>query len=277
MEDIDKAMNYKIYQTPPIGDRLAQGDILEAQKLVPSLRGHQDYFADNPHFYRYVVLTQSCDLLPEQGVSDYICLAVVRRLDNLIGMRHVENVGARKKTIRLLRDLYLHSQHSRGLFFLPANPSFGIEVDSAIDLRVVFSVHKLHYRSLLLARLAGLTDLYAARLGNMFGFLFNRVAMPDWRELNSNVQTFVELDKFAEELTQRFTEHEKKELAMLQEQVGDHCSVVDCGSPPTTYRWIRFYDEKDDLTSSQRLLCDVHAAQQDENMGHKFRTRSAKP
>jgi hypothetical protein len=266
-------MNYQIYQQPPIADRLAQGDILGAKELAPSLRGHQDFFADSPHLYRYVVLTQSCDLLPEQGVSDYICLAVVRRLDNLIGRRHVENADARKKTIGLLKDLYLHNQHRRGLFFLPANPVFGIEVDSAIDLRVAFSVHKLHYRSLLLARLAGFTDLYAAKLGHMFGFLFNRVATPGWRELHSDAEPFVELDKFVEEVTQSFAKHENEEMAMLKRAVGDRCSVENCGSPPTTYRWIRFYDDNDALTSSQLLLCAVHATQTDENMGHKVRKR----
>jgi hypothetical protein len=107
----------------------------------------------------------------------------------------------------------------------------------------------------------------------MFGFLFNRVATPGWREINSNVEPFVDLDKFAEEVTQGFAEHEAKELAMLKEKDGDRCSVEACGNQSTTYRWIRFYDEREKLMSSQLLLCAVHAAQTDESMGHKVRKR----
>jgi hypothetical protein len=132
-------MNYPIY-APADSPKLAssdlnQGDILDAEKLRPNLRGHQDYFAEQPHFYRFMILTQSCDLA--RGGVDFIYVAVVRRLSETIGRRQTDTPG---KTRKLFEDLYNHNNHKRGLFYLPENVESGIEEDSVVDLRVMFSL-----------------------------------------------------------------------------------------------------------------------------------------
>jgi len=67
---------------------------------------------------------------------------------------------------------------------LPKNCDYGIERDSLVDLRVMFSLHKSHYLDLLEARLGSMSPLFASQLGHMVGHMFNRIAVPGWSELN---------------------------------------------------------------------------------------------
>jgi hypothetical protein len=48
----------------------------------------------------------------------------------------------------------------------------------------MFSLHKKHYPQIQEARRMGITPIYAAGLGWMAGYVFSRIAMPPWSELN---------------------------------------------------------------------------------------------
>lgn len=246
---------YPIYRSPPSTKSLGQGDILDPGVLRENLLGHQDYFLDKPHFYRYMVLTQTCDLDRSRETADYIFLAVIRRLTDALGLRQVENKRARSKTETLLRDLYNHNYNKRGFFYLPVGNNYGIEVESVVDLRVMFSLHKVHYPDLLRARLGAITDLYAAQLGHMAGYMFSRIATPGWQELNPDA----ELSKHTSSLITSIQEREKATLAQLLERIGNKCSVQDCPRAPTTYRWASSRQDSLQVQLTECPLCDDHA------------------
>jgi hypothetical protein len=86
-------MAYDIYRLPPDPKVLFQGDIIDPIPLKDNLKGHQDYFAESSHFYRYMILTQTCDLdLRDQKSgpkSDFLSLCVIRKLSDAIGQRYI--------------------------------------------------------------------------------------------------------------------------------------------------------------------------------------------
>ena len=85
----ERYMAHPIYREPPSPELLCQGDILDSECLRENLRGHQDYFAEHPRFYRYMVLTQTCDLARGKDRADFIFLAVIKRLKEAIGIRQI--------------------------------------------------------------------------------------------------------------------------------------------------------------------------------------------
>ena len=248
---------YSIYVRPPKADLLGQGDILDPEPLRATLKGHQDYFAEQSHFYRYIVLTQTCDLVQPRDTAEFICLAVIRRLSDTIGRRQVD---ARGQTEELLRQLFNHGYNRRGLFYLPANADHGIEVDSVVDLRVMFSLHKASYPDLLGARLSAIRDLYAAQLGHMIGHMFNRVAMPAWEELNPTGN----LAKHVKQIVDTFEECEKQKFSDLLAQA-DRKTCAYCDRKPTTYRWVPVEQLDDRWGYKPRLLCSEHLQQYEQD------------
>ncbi len=243
-------MEWALYRDSSDGT-LCQGDILRADALRDRLRGHQDYFADNARFASYAVITQSCDLAREVGRSEFILLAVVRTLREALGMRHVEG-GAKDQTDRLLSDLLNHNYNKRGFFFLPADLNRGIAEDSVVDLRVMFSMHKAHHDHMVRARCAGLTDVYAAQLGHMVGYMYGRVATPGWDDVDA-------LKKRVRELRTQLVEREDMRMKELTAIGGSGCAVSGCGKTAETYRWLSV--KGDELGDEERecLLCLDHA------------------
>ncbi len=154
-------MTHPMYQTPSSKTLLSQGNILKPEHLRDYLRGHQDYFVNNPKFYRYMVLTQSCDLDRSREISDFIFIAVIRKLKDIFSIRHVKPSKIKDSTTRLLRDILNHNVNKRGFFFLPKEVQQGIDEDSVVDLRVMFSLHKAVYPYLLRAQIGFIPGLEA--------------------------------------------------------------------------------------------------------------------
>lgn len=223
-------MEWAVYGDSP-ADLLCQGDVLRAEMLSPNLRGHQDHFADHPRFPAYVVITQSCDMAREVGRSEFILLAVVRRLGEALGIRHVEP-NEKDSTDRLLTDLLNHNYNKRGFFFLPENVQRGILEDYVVDLRVMFSLHKAHYGDLVRARCTSITDVYAAQLGHMVGYMYGRVATPGWDDPAT-------LKKHVKELITRVGGREQARLERLRAATGRGCAIFGCEAEANTYRWLR--------------------------------------
>jgi hypothetical protein len=226
-------MSYAIYRKPPSQSFLAQGDILDRAPLQSTLKGHQDWFANSTYYYRYMVLTQTCDLDITRPIVDYIFLAVIRKLSEAFWFEHVENKSQRKKTEQLLRDLYNHNYNRRGLFYLPRDAVYGVEEDSVADLRVMFSIHKLHYPELLAARVGAITDVYAAQLGHIAGHLFSRVATPAGEEIFKG-----RLTEHIEKVQEAIVAEEKAKLSELLRKANNACAVAGCKRNAETYRWV---------------------------------------
>jgi hypothetical protein len=243
-----------MYREPPNNDLLGQGDILNPESLRSILKGHQDYFADQPYFRRYMVLTQTCDLVRKREMADFIFLAVIRKLDDVFGRRHVEDGPAQNRTFDLLRELYNHQPNKRGLFYLPENARYGIEEESVADLRVMFSVHKAIYPRLLRARCGAITDIYAAQLGQIAGHMFNRIAIPEWDEISPEVK----LQDRVKIVRQSIIDREQEVFLGLKKKE-DACFFDNCNESVSTYRWLSVRLENNRQIFEPHLLCKTHA------------------
>jgi len=213
-----------------------------------------------------MVLTQTCDLDRTREMADFIFLAVVRKLSDVFGMRHVEDRRARNRTFNLLRDLYNHNYNKRGLFYLPENANCGIEEESVADLRVMFSLHKASYPDLLRARCGAITELYAAQLGHIAGHMFSRVATPGWNEVNPNV----DLDDHAESVQKSIIDREQNMLSELK-RAESGCFINNCKEPVSTYRWLPVKEENDEWLYEPHVLCEGHAKLYEEQRAGRTR------
>jgi hypothetical protein len=256
----DKRLEASIYcdkDDPNWKKHLFQGDILDPTLLKNNLEGHQDYFHRN-HFVRYMVLTQTCDLVLDKTADrprfpvDFIQLAVVRRMRDVFGKKHVENKKKRRSTLNQLWKILGHQSDRRGLFYLPTEEQHGILEPCVVDLRVTFSLYKIHYDDIKHARCGGLRDLYAAQLGQMIAYMFSRVAMPDTKEeqINDALNDIVEREK------KRFQEL----VASLSVK---QCMISDCPGKCDTYRWLKVGPIGDDKEFEEIVLCHKHAAMHD--------------
>jgi len=178
---------HPIYRSRPKKADLFQGDIINSEALVAAdaLKGHQDYIAGRKDFKAFCVMTQTCDLVCKR-CAEFISLAVVRSITHVFGPEDVKNADRQRSTAKLLENIIEHQQNKRDYFFLPALPAAGIDEDSVVDLRVMFSLHKHHYEQIRKARRMGMSPLYAANLGWMAGYVFSRIAMPPWSELKQD-------------------------------------------------------------------------------------------
>ena len=254
MGHVRSNMSYDIYRDPPDPSLLEQGDILAADKLRDSLRGHQDYFAKQEHFPYYMVLTQTCDLA--RGGVDFVFLAAVRHLRSAFKYCQVQTKKAREKQQNFVRDLYRHQYNRRGYFYLPRDSARTIDEDCVADLRVMFSLHKTHYSAMLESRVCAITEVYEAQLGHIAGHMFNRVAVPD---------NAVDLqEQVAKTLNDQGERYEKRLAELLSECQGI-CAVRTCQERADRFRSLPHFTESDELVYQDRVLCKAHARQWDQD------------
>jgi len=247
-------MSYNIYCKPPESELLGQGDVLDAEKLRESLKGHQDYYAENQHFRYFMILTQTCDLA--RGGVDFVFLSAVRKLSDAFKYNQIETNKARDKQKNFVRDLFRHQYNKRGYFYLPCDTIYGILEDSVADLRVMFSLHKMHYSALLNSRLCAITDVYAAQLGHIAGHMFSRVAVPD----NS-----IDIDAQAKATLKEQGDRYKKRLEELLTECQGKCAVPDCNENADRFRSLPISEQNNKIIYEDCVLCSCHAAQWDED------------
>ena len=248
-------MEYELYRKPE-ETQLCQGDILVRDRMLDNLVGHQDYFAESPVFERFMVITQTCDLVRDRGGYEFILLAGIRRLEEALKRRHVESAAAKNSTRALLRDMLNHNYNKRGFFYLPPHEGSGINSPSVVDLRVMLSLHHSHYDDLLMARCGAIQNVYAAQLGHMVGHMLGRVATPGWEQcqLKPEVERIIEAVFEREETTYR-------ELATRSDSLA--CAIPGCHENHTTYRWLTILSEEGEREEAMYLLCSTHARQRD--------------
>jgi hypothetical protein len=168
-----------IYKEDPPGELLEQGDVLKtSDALAGLLEKYHPYYANHPDNRFYVVLTQSCDLVPREGgcAARYISLAPVRPLTLILhrefdetlenvekGSQPFATVRARTSIEQFLQRLlnnneatffYFERDHVRGIYE---------EMCGILSLPISFKLE--HYKILLDAKLAGITDVFQAKLG----------------------------------------------------------------------------------------------------------------
>jgi hypothetical protein len=178
----------------PTGD-LSQGDVLKKTDEIKSLleEVHPHYLKDD--YTHFLVLTQTCDLVRrDKGAckSRYITLAAVRPLELAIKralekyqespFEQVANVCSAKHRGRVgdfLVKLFNNNEHD--YFYLHEDVALGLSPSSCAFLQLSIAIRaRDHYEKCIKARVASMSEIFAAKLGWLVGNLYSRVGTDDW-------------------------------------------------------------------------------------------------
>lgn len=198
-----------IYADNPPTEALEQGDILKkTDALVGLLTKYHPHYAQHPENKFFTVLTQSCDLVTRTGggcKARYISLAPVRPLQTIITRElgaKLHNLldGAQAFSTRQHKasvEQFLHrlfNNNEPPFFYYEAKHDSGIYDDMCAVLALPISLKPEHYETLRRAKLAGITDVFQAKLGWLVGQLYSRVGTPDLEAANlaAKVKSYVE-------------------------------------------------------------------------------------
>lgn len=197
-----------IYQQNAPLDRLEQGDILKkSDELQALLTTYHPYYAKHPHNKFYVVLTQSCDLVPRTGGCNarYISLAPVRPLKVVLKREFegkLDNVepGAQPFATHRVRTTFeqflqrLFNNNEPPFFYFEAAHESGIYEEMCAMLTLPISLKPEHYDKLRAAKLAGISDVFQAKLGWLVGQMYSKVGTPDFEMaiLGQKVKTYTD-------------------------------------------------------------------------------------
>jgi hypothetical protein len=175
---------------------LMQGDVLSRTSELNSLLEHiHPHFHSHPKNLYFMILTQSCDLVPrDEGwkcKSPYITIAPVRSLE-LVIEKHLAQLGfvtigaelpvmstkSKDKATEFLQRLF--NNNEPGYFFLDSEDTQLLgECVAFLNLSIAIK-SDLHYKVCLDAKLLQLTDTFQAKLGWLVGQMYSRVGTPDW-------------------------------------------------------------------------------------------------
>jgi hypothetical protein len=191
-------------------DHLMQGDVLSrTPELDAVLRDVHPHFYNHPKNLYFIVLTQSCDLVPrlKGGAckAPYITIAPVRSLDLVVERQlsqfpiadvraelPVLGLKSKTKVIEFLRRLL--NNNEPGYFYLDAADT-PLVSDSVAFLNLSIAIKSdLHLAKCVAAKMLQLTDAFQAKLGWLVGQMFSRVGTPDWdaAELGKKVSSIVD-------------------------------------------------------------------------------------
>lgn len=177
-------------------DDLMQGDVLDRTPAVDALLQQvHPHFHDHPKNLFFMVLTQSCDLVPRapggRCKAPYISIAPVRTLD-LVVERHLAqaNAAAVRSQLPVVSDKVkskaseflarLLNNNEPGYFFLEGKDT-RLGSDCAAFLNLSIAVKSdLHLETCLAAKILQLKAEFQAKLGWLVGQLFSRVGTQDW-------------------------------------------------------------------------------------------------
>jgi hypothetical protein len=195
------------YRDSSASEPLNQGDVLEKSAAINELLG-----AVHPHYQkndytRFIVLTQSCDLVPRKQIgckARYITLAAVRPLSLVIEREIAQHQDPRERAAGLCSDArrsatasfverLLNNNHPE-YFYLHAEPAWGLSEHSCAFLALSIAVRAVdHYETLRAARLFALNEIFQAKLGWLVGNMYSRVGTPDWVPDHCTSREFREL------------------------------------------------------------------------------------
>lgn len=183
------------YETDLSGAELMQGDVLrrtpELNALLETVHPH---FFQHPKNLFFMVLTQSCDLVPRGPArackAPYIAIAPVRSLD-LVVERQVAQyrsadvrsdlpvVGNKAKTKISEFLSRLLNNNEPGFFYLDSEGTeLGSDCVAFLNLSIAVKTD-LHLNTCIAAKMLQLTDTFQAKLGWLVGQMYSRVGTQD--------------------------------------------------------------------------------------------------
>jgi hypothetical protein len=179
----------------PNKSTLNQGDILQkTPELLAHLHQFHAYYATQPDYKYFMVLTQTCDLVRRDGIctSPYITIAACRPVEEAIRREAAKSqepwqresgvIGAKTavKMVMFLESLLDNNQD--GYFYLHQDVGLGIHQNCCAFLPLLVTLKINHYQLCLDAKIAELSDIFQSKLGSILGQMFSRVAAPEWNE-----------------------------------------------------------------------------------------------
>lgn len=178
--------------------QLFQGDLLiRNDALREALEQAHGYYATEPSYSHFMVLTQSCDLVRrgrKPPKSRYITLAAARPLTEMFD-KVIEKAklsapdefplllcdAAKKTSARQVLERLMHHSES-GYFFFQAGSHAAIDTDLCVFLSLSVPIRISHYEACLNAKVLQLDDVFQAKVGWLAGNLYSRVGTPDFEE-----------------------------------------------------------------------------------------------
>jgi hypothetical protein len=174
---------------------LMQGDVLQrTPPLDELLKTVHPHFFEHPKNLFFMVLTQSCDLVPRGPGSSckapYIAIAPVRSID-LVVERQIAQLNAAdvksalpvvgNKAKNKLSEFMnrLLNNNEPGFFFLDAEGT-KLSNDCVAFLNLSIAIKSdLHLQTCIDAKILQLTDTFQAKLGWLVGQMYSRVGTQD--------------------------------------------------------------------------------------------------
>jgi hypothetical protein len=192
------------YDSGISNSRLMQGDVLaRTEQINEILRVVHPHFHQHPKNLYFMVLTQSCDLVPRIGgkcKAPYIAIAPARPLD-LVIERHLAQamqasvkadlpvIGSKGKSKASEFLQRLLNNNEPGYFYLDAEDT-PLDCDCVAFLNLSIAVKSdLHFDACLGAKILQLDSTFQAKLGWLVGQTYSRVGTQDWdhRKLTKKV------------------------------------------------------------------------------------------
>jgi hypothetical protein len=214
------------YREIQAGDDLQQGDLLRRTPELDDIIDRIHPYYMNASYKRFMILTQSCDLVVRDGSpkADYISICAVRDIAEVLQRESIQykanhitkgaDVVSSKNRTRLTMFLSkLLNNNEPELFYLHDEPEVGIVEKSCAYLRLSISILKDHYDVVRDARILGLEGSFQAKLGWLVGNIYSRVGTEDW---TPKQKTKEEFDKIIAAILDEnivFFDDEKIELA----------------------------------------------------------------
>jgi len=175
---------------------LMQGDVLRRTPELNSLLGTvHPHFFHHPKNLFFLVLTQSCDLVPRRGAgmickAPYIAIAPVRTLDLVVERQVTQHhstdvrsdlpvVGNKAKTKISEFLSRLLNNNEPGFFYLDAEGTeLGVDCVAFLNLSIAIKAD-LHLKTCIAGKMLQLTDTFQAKLGWLVGQMYSRVGTQD--------------------------------------------------------------------------------------------------
>lgn len=215
---------------------LQQGDIIARSEAVESaLREIHPYYFQNQDYQYLMVLTQSCDLVPDRRGAEckarYINLAAVRPLATALRFcldmyqrsPRERRLGYCSESSKELVEQFLRrllNNNQSGYFYLHSENGFGIPNPMVAFLHLSIAIKSgLHYQTLLESRIAQIAPQFQAKLGWLLGDIYSRVATDDWVPTACSQEEFdSQIDQQLEQLCYWINQKMISKIAQIEKQ-----------------------------------------------------------
>lgn len=162
----------KIYEVPPVGESITQGDILDGcpvtlLEMAPA--GDPPVFIQ--HLARVIVMSQACDLARPQGLGKVV-VALVHTCEEIIRLNLLKPAA--------IRD-HVRAHRMPGWYFLPKAESPASLPESIVDMRDLHTVPRAYLDGLIAEgrRVCRVVTPYREHLNQHFAVTYMRIGLPE--------------------------------------------------------------------------------------------------